>query len=172
MLKTFGALLVILSCSTIGLYYSSLVRGRVADLRAMKKNITLLRGDIKYGNTNLPEAIGALSRKNSDNFQPFFAGIEEDLLVSSGLSFATIWENGIKNYMKSTYMNQQDREQIKHLGENLGYLDKEMQLKTIDLYIEQLDHELNDSVATMKDKTRLYNMLGILSGLFLTVVLI
>ena len=172
MVKIFGALLVILSCSTIGVYFSSLVRGRVTDLRAMKKNITILRGDIKYGNTTLPEAIGALSRRNVDNFKDFFAGIEQDLLSSSGLSFQKIWEEGTKNYMKNTYMNQQDREQINHLGENLGYLDKEMQLKTIDLYIEQLDHELQDSIATMKEKTRLYNMLGILYGLYLTVVLI
>ncbi len=172
MVKIFGALLVILSCSTIGVYFSSLVRGRVADLRAMKKNITILRGDIKYGNTTLPEAIGAISRRNVDNFKEFFAGVEQDLLSSSGLSFQTIWEEGTKNYMKNSYMNQQDREQLNHLGENLGYLDKEMQLKTIDFYIEQLDHELQDSIATMKEKTRLYNMLGILSGLFLAVVLI
>ncbi len=172
MVKIFGALLVILSCSTIGVYFSSLVRGRVTDLRAMKKNITILRGDIKYGNTTLPEAIGALSRRNVDNFKEFFAGIEQDLLRSSGLSFQAIWEEGTKNYMKNSYMNQQDREQLNQLGENLGYLDKEMQLKTIDFYIEQLDHELQDSIATMKEKTRLYNMLGILSGLFLTVVLI
>ena len=172
MVKIFGAMLVILSCTTIGIYYSSLVKGRVADLRALKKDLTILRGDIKYGNTTLPEALGALSRRNLDNFKEFFAGIEQDLLVSSGISFAVIWDKGVKNYLKNTYMNQQDREQLNHLGEHLGYLDKEMQLKNIDLYMEQLDHELIDSIGTMKEKTRLYNMLGILSGLFLTVVLI
>ncbi len=171
-MKLFGAILVILSCTSIGLYYSSLVRGRVADLRAIKRDITLLRGDIKYGNTTLPEAIGALSRRNVDNFKEFFSGVEHELLTSAGLSFTNIWDKGIKQYLVNTYMNQQDLDQLNHLGENLGYLDKEMQLKTIDLYIEQLDHELTDTIATMKEKTRLYNMLGILSGLFLTVVLI
>ena len=171
-MKLFGALLVLLSCTSIGLYFSCLVRGRVTDLRAIKKDITILRGDIKYGNTTLPEALGALSRRNTDNFKEFFSGIEKDLLDANGTSFATIWDMATREYLKNTYMKQQDLEQLKTLGENLGYLDKEMQLKTIDFYVEQLDHELEDSIGTMKEITRLYNMLGILSGLFLTVVLI
>lgn len=172
MVKTLGALLVMLSCSGIGLYFSSQVRGRVADLKSMKKSITILRGDIKYGNTSLPEAIGALARRNADNFKEFYQGIERELIDSSGISFTSIWDKGIHTYLKNTYMNQQDMEQLHHLGDTLGYLDKEMQLKTIDFYIEQLDHELQEAIATMKEKTKLYNMLGVLSGLFLTVVLI
>ena len=171
-MKILGACLVILSCTSLGLYFSSLVQGRVSDLKAMKKNITILRGDIKYGNTTLPEAIGALARRNTDNFKEFFAGIEEELMNASGLSFIQIWDKGINTSLKNSYMNHNDREQLNRLGETLGYLDKEMQLKTIDFYMEQLDHELVDAVNTMKEKTRLYNMLGILSGLFLTVVLI
>lgn len=172
MIKIVGACLVILSCTSLGLYFSSLVQGRVTDLKALKKNITILRGDIKYGNTTLPEAIGALARRNSDTFKEFFAAIEGELLNSSGLSFIQIWDKGIKTCLKNSYMNQSDREQLNRLGETLGYLDKEMQLKTIDFYVEQLDHELIDAVNTMKEKTRLYNMLGILFGLFLTVVFI
>lgn len=172
MFKILGAILVISSCSAMGLYFSSIVQGRVADLRAMKKNITILRGDIKYGNTTLPEAIGAIARRNTDNFKDFFTGIEQELLKSCGLSFTNIWDKGIKDYLKDTYMNDQDREQLNRLGETLGYLDREMQLKTIDIYVEQLEHELEEAITTMKEKTRLYNMLGVLSGLFLTVVLI
>ena len=58
------------------------------------------------------------------------------------------------------------------LGENLGYLDKEMQLNTIDLYITQIQGELDDAVDSVKEKVRLYNMLGVMAGIFITIVLI
>ncbi len=171
-MKILGAILVILSCTGMGMYYSGLVKGRVTDLKDMRKNITILRGNIKYANTTLPEAIGSLAHRNSDNFREFFASVEQDLLTSDGMSFVAIWDKEIKTHIINTYMNQQDREQLTHLGETLGYLDKEMQLKTIDLYIEQLEQDLEDAVHSLKEKTRLYNTLGVLSGLFLTVILL
>ena len=171
-LKIIGAILVIASSTGIGLYFSNLTKGRVTDLKALKRNIFILRGDIRYGNTPLPEAIEALAIRNNDNFKEFFHGVVLELKKLDGLTFAKIWDKGIKNYLKESYINATDREQLNKLGETLGYLDKDMQIKTIDLYIEQLENELEEATRTVKEKTRLYNLLGVLFGIFVTIVMI
>lgn len=172
MLKLLGAILVITSSAGIGLYLSSMTRGRLSDLKEFKKNIVILRGDIRYGSTPLPEAIETVGYRCNDNFKPFFEGINEDLRKQDGSSFCQMWDKATKEYMGQTYLNQKDKANISKLGDNLGYLDKEMQVKTIDLFLEQMELEITEATDTIKDKTRLYNMLGVLGGIFVTIVLI
>lgn len=172
MLKLIGACLVILSSTGIGLYFSNVTKGRLCDLKDLKKNMFILRGDIHYGNTPLPEAIEALAARNNDNFKQFFAGIAKELRKLDGLTFTAIWDKGIHKYLKESYLSPTDRSQLSKLGETLGYLDKEMQIRTIDLYIEQLETELDEAIGSVKEKTRLYNMLGVLFGIFITIVMI
>lgn len=172
MIKIIGAFLVIVSSTGIGLYFSMMMKGRVKDLKALKKEIYLLRGDISYGATPLPEAIGMLARRSKDHFQPFFQALSVELEKLDGLTFAEIWDKCMLTSLGDTFLNDVDKELLKKLGDTLGYMDKEMQIKSIDLYAEQLELELTEAIQSEKEKTRLYNMLGVLCGIFITVVLI
>lgn len=171
-LKILGASLVILSSTGIGMYFSSITKGRLHDLKDLKKDIYLLRGDIHYGNTPLPDAIAALAERGSDNFTLFFCEVSKNLREREGQSFSSIWDKGIETFLKDSYISTVDKRQLAKLGETLGYLDRDMQLKSIDLYMDQMNLELDDAASTIKEKTKLYNMLGVLFGLFLTIVMI
>ena len=65
-----------------------------------------------------------------------------------------------------------DKENLVRFGENLGYLDREMQLGTIDLYLNQLEEEINEQAIVARERTKLYNVLGIMAGIFITIVMI
>ena len=62
--------------------------------------------------------------------------------------------------------------QLIHFGENLGYLDKHMQMNTFELYLSQLDDEITELSRTVKGKAYLYNSLGIMAGIFITIIMI
>lgn len=172
-MKIVGALMVILSCTGIGLYFSMMTKGRVVELKALKKEMYFLRGDITYGSTPLPEAIELLSRRNTtSHLACFFFHVALQLKKLEGRPFSEIWDEGINKNLEDSYLKEQDKEPLRRLGENLGFLDKDTQVKSIDLYIEILEQELEEAIRTEKEKTRLYNTLGVLSGVFLTVVLI
>lgn len=171
-IKLVGACLVILSSTGIGLYFSSITRGRLQDLKDLKKNMFSLRGDIQYGNTPLPDAMEGLAQRCNDNFTLLFSSVANELKNRGGCTFSVIWDKGIEEHLKQSYLSVNDRRQLTKLGDTLGYLDKDMQTKNIDLYIEQLDVELDEAITTMKEKTRLYNMLGVLFGIFITIVMI
>lgn len=58
------------------------------------------------------------------------------------------------------------------MGETIGYLDKEMQEKTIDFAIEQIE----DVIFQMKDQVikncRMYRSLGLSFGLLVVIILV
>ena len=58
------------------------------------------------------------------------------------------------------------------MGEHLGYMDKEMQLGMIDLYVEQLDEEIKVAKESNDEKIKVYRCLGITVGLFAVLIII
>ena len=53
----------------------------------------------------------------------------------------------------------------------MGFLDQKMQLTTITHYIMGLEAAIEDAEKEVNEKVKLYNMLGILGGIFITIVM-
>lgn len=56
-------------------------------------------------------------------------------------------------------------------GEHLGYLDLEMQEHTVALYLEQLELSIQFYREHEREQSRLYTSLGIMGGLFLSIIM-
>ena len=82
----------------------------------------------------------------------------------SGNTFSQVWKEAVENQLHSTSLNKKDKSSLIQFGENLGYLDKEMQMNTIELFINQMEDELQDLSETTKEKVYLYKSLGIMGG--------
>lgn len=171
-IKVIGCILVIASTTGMGFFFSSEMKGRIADLREFRKLVVLLRGDIRYANTPLPEAISSLARRHNGRFHAFFEKVSIKLQELSGQTFSEIWKAAVGNEMKDTSLTKKDKLQLIQFGENLGYLDKDMQLNTLDLYISQLEDELTELSKSVKEKSYIYNSLGIMAGIFLTIIML
>ena len=169
--KVVGCILIILSSTLMGFYCSSELRSRINDLKELRKIIMLLRGDIRYGNTPLPEAINAIAKRHDGNFKNFLVKVSDSLSERLGNTFSQIWAQAVEKELHITSLSKRDKYQMIQFGEHLGYLDKEMQLNTLDLYIAQLDDEIRELSETVKEKTYLYNSLGIMAGIFMAIIL-
>jgi stage III sporulation protein AB len=171
-MKIIGCIMVIASSAGMGFYFSSEMKERIDDLKELRKLIGLLRGDIRYAATPLPEAISALNRRHNGRFHQFLEYVSTKLNELSGQTFTLIWRTGVEKMLGNTSVNKKDKLQLAQLGENLGYLDKDMQVNTLDLYITQLEEEITDLSKTVKEKAYLYNTLGIMAGIFITIIMI
>ena len=170
-LKMIGCLLVIASSTAMGFFFSNEMKCRLENLKELKKLIMLLRGDIRYANTPLPEAISAIARRNPGNFKAFFQSTSQKLQDLSGQTFAEIWKEAVNKELMETSLTKKDKLHLIGFGENLGYLDKDMQINTLDLFITQLEDEINETSKTVKEKAYLYNSLGIMAGIFISIVM-
>ncbi|MDF2472414.1 MAG: hypothetical protein K0R92_100 [Lachnospiraceae bacterium] len=171
-IKIIGCILIITSCTGMGWYFSSELRNRIADLKELKKIIILLRGDIRYANTPLPEAVQALAIRQEGKYKLFLSEIADRLKELGGISFQTIWKETIEKKLDNTSLSKKDLEYLGQLGENLGYLDKDMQINTLDLYLSQIEEEIKELTRNVKEKTYLYNSLGVMGGIFITIIML
>lgn len=171
-MKVVGCVLVITSSTAMGFFFSNEMKCRIEGLRELKKLIGLLRGDIRYASTPLPEAISALYRRHTGSFNPFFRYVSEKLQELSGLTFSEVWKQAVERELLDTSLTKKDKLNLIHFGENLGYLDKDMQMNTLDLYLSQLEDEIADLSKTVKEKTYLYNSLGIMAGVFISIIMV
>jgi stage III sporulation protein AB len=171
-LKIIGCILVIASSTGIGFFFSSEMKNRIEDLKELRKLIGLLKGDIRYANTPLPEAISVLARRYKGSFDSFFQYASTKLQELSGQTFTQIWRAAVEQELVNTSLSKKDKAQLISFGENLGYLDKDMQMNTFELYLTQLEDELRELSKTVKERAYLYNSLGIMAGVFISIIMI
>lgn len=171
-IKIIGCVLILSSCSGMGWYFSSELRTRIKDLKELKKLIYLLKGDIRYANTPLPEAVQALSIRHGGKYKSFLTYISNKLLELSGVTFYEIWKEAVNKKLDKTSLNKKDIQGLIQLGETLGYLDKDMQMNTLELYISGLEEEIEELSKNVKEKSYLYNSLGVMGGIFITIIMI
>lgn len=170
-MKIVGCILVITSSTAIGFFFSNEMKYRLDNLRELRKLIVLLRGDIRFANTALPEAISAIARRNPGIYKTFFQNTAGKLQELSGRTFTEIWKEGVEIDLKDTSLSKKDKENLIGFGDNLGYLDKDMQLNTLELYITNLEEEITEISQKVKEKSYLYNSLGIMAGIFISILM-
>lgn len=172
MIKGIGALLILASAAGIGASYSNDLKGRCMELRMLKQMIYMLRGEIKYTKTPLPEAFASMAVRMKEPFGSFLEELAEQMANPGNRSFGELWQAQIKASLSGTRLKKEDKEQLGGLGEVLGYLDLEMQLSSIDLYLEQLELRIREAQETARTKQKLYQSLGVAGGIFLVILLV
>ena len=170
-LRILGSVLVILSCSGLGFYMASQWNEHLRTVEKLRKMIFLLKGEIVYAKSPLTEAFERTGRKGGGEMGALFEGVSVRLSGQQGEPFYTIWQEEIDRLPKEVCLSKEDKQNLKGLGEHLGYLDMDMQERNILLYLEQLDITIDYLRQHKQEKSRLYTSLGIMGGLFLTVIM-
>lgn len=83
-----------------------------------------------------------------------------------------MWTESIDRCLIKSQLKNKDKEELKAIGMQMGYLDEQMQLGTIDLYLEQLSFVIQKTREELVMKKRLCNCLGVMGGIFLVIILI
>lgn len=169
--KWLGALFVITGCTGMGLWMADQWKLHLRVLEDLRKLIFLIKGEIIYANSPLTEAFERAGRKSSTCIGELFLNVSERMEKQQGEPFYVMWKEEIDKLGKAVPLSKEDRQELKCMGEHLGYLDREMQERTILLYLEQLDITIHYLREHLREKSRLYTSLGIMGGLFLTIVM-
>lgn len=140
-------------------------------LEDLRKMILLLRGEILYQGAPLEEAFEKAGEKTECCLGNLFRKTAERLAERNGETFYNIWKAEVDSLERKIPLSASDRQQLKEFGEHLGYLDRDMQEKTIHLYIQQLDGEISYLKEHQRERSRLCMSLGMAGGFFLIIVL-
>ena len=172
MLKITGACLILCSAAGIGASFSGELKRRVMELRILKQLVYMLQGEIRNARLPLPEAFCHVSVRLPVPVGTFLSETADELKKADGRTLGEVWKMEEAKHLKGLHLVRADLEQLESLGEVLGYLDAEMQLAAIRLYLEQLENSIAEAQEHMGSRQKLYQSLGIAGGVFLVILLL
>lgn len=170
-LKTAGAVLVFAGASGLGYWYASRLRERVACLETVRRMVFLLKGEILYAGASLEEAFEQVGKREEGEVSELFCGVSERLSKKQGESFYSMWEEEVDKLSPAVPLSREDRRELRQFGKHLGYLDRQMQERTLLLYLDQLELSIGQLRESQKEKSRLCVSLGMAGGLFFIIIM-
>ncbi len=169
--KVIGSIAVLTACSGFGFYCAGEMTRRLKQLRELSEAILLLKGDIRYLRSSLPEAFAAAAVRTGA-FAEFFRSVARQLGGFCTASVEEAFSIASKGCLKDTALTKQDISMLVKLGGMLGKMDADMQLNALEWYLEQLEGLTDTLDRENKKRALLSKSLGILAGIFLLVILL
>ena len=172
MIKGIGAVMVILAGGGWGMLQAAKIEECYRQMRYLRKLIFRIRSEIRYSRQVLPEAFLHVGSGAQERYKMWLLSLCERLTKRQGTSLAGIWEEETRKYLAETGIPQDMMESLIRLGRELGTIDIEMQVKTLDLYLEQMEQKMEDMRTEQKERIRLYQCVGVTGGIFLAIILL
>ena len=171
MLKLAGSILVITVSVLYGWQVRRELQEHVEQLVAMKEMFLMLWGEISYTRTPLKEAFLQIASQGKEPFSSFLLKAAEELEENES-SMGCFWNRLVEQESNKFLFNEEERGLLQRAGENFGYLDGQMQLKNLELYMEQAEVLIRKAQKELKDKQKGSSVLSLMCGLFLVILLL
>lgn len=170
LLKIIGIIVLIITGALLGYSLCDDYIERINCLESVKKALLILRGEIKHNNSSICEALENIEVSNK-TVMSFIKRVIKEYKYKK-ISLWEAWEMGITGYLeKESGLNKEEIKIINDFGKNLGITDRETQLKNIDECVNEMKELISGLKKEKKEKCKLYKTLGVLSGLFISIIL-
>ena len=170
-IKIVGMILTLGASTALGLYLASLGAFRRQDLMEFKKALLILKSEIEYIAAPLPEAMANIAARTAQPLARLFADFAQNLKQNEdGETAYRLWLSSINAHKKEAFLKEEDWEIIGNFGKTLGYLDKQMQIDSINFTIDYIDSQAAELQESNEKNQRMYQSLGIIGGILLLVV--
>ena len=162
--------MILFSGAGCGFALSSRLSGRKRNLEMILRMIILLKGEIRYGNTSLYDAFTGAAGKLEGKYREFFLLTARKMQSRKGEAFGKIFRKCAEECLVASELTEEDREKLYSLGQRLGYLGLEMQMKQLELMEEDIRLSLQEIQKELPERKKMYQSLGILLGILLAVI--
>lgn len=165
MLKAAGIIIIIIVTTLTGNYFSNMLKVRVVNLKKINYMIDEITTMIRFKSSTVYEISEIL--KSSGRFSDF----EFLYKIDKEVPFQQSWYNSVLSYSPCG-MKKSDVELLADIGRKLGTSDLEGQLSTLALQQAELTSYISSAEKDYLQKVKLYRSLGVLTGAFISVMLI
>ena len=172
MMKIAGALLLTAGTTLMATRAASGIQDEYRQIQYLQQIMYLLLSEIRYSRAYLGEAFLHIGGQVREPYSKWLAQMSRRMDSRDEGIFSDIWENSAEEYLADSGLPGEEISRLKALGTRLGAADMDMQLKTLELYQEQLAVSMSEKREGMRTKMRLCRCLGVTSGIFLTVLLV
>lgn len=169
MVKLAGVVMIIISCSAIGVSLSREMTRRKGSIKAHIEALRIIKSEILFKGSDLASIMTLLTNRCGGGAARFYALSYEN--ASKGLTFSKAAEKNF-NLLKKDGLINEDIEIIKSFCNVLGRYDACSQSEMISRAIEGLEANLSELKGEMASKGKLYRAIGATAGIVLALVII
>lgn len=172
MFRIVGCLLIIAAGTGLGFSESLRLSERICTLEMLLQMVICLKGEISSGNASLPDAFCGTAGRMNGKYREFLINAANRMKAGNGEKLSQICRECAEASLKKSCLTHGEKDAFFSVGEYLGYMDLEMQMKQLSLYEKNLEEDISRLKEEASRKKRLYRSLGILGGLLLAVLLV
>jgi stage III sporulation protein AB len=166
MFKYIGIFVIVLSSSLIGFSCSDKLRKRAKELGMIHHMLDEISILIRYKAMTVYEIIKTLKENQMFNNLPLLINFK----INEQEPFSVSWDKQLESM--HTDLKEGDIKLLKSFGNSLGTSDIDGQLQTIEVYKNDFKKLEADALSIYDKKARLYRSLGLLCGMFISIMLI
>jgi len=170
-LKVIGAAMVVLAGGIAGMQLAKYYARRPRELKSMMGALLLLKTEIGYAATPLPEALTVIAKRADPAVSHFFHTAAAYLHNVPGATAVDAWSRALAEAGRTMALREEDVETLQDLGASLGGSCREEQVRHIALAIERLKASAASAETDAGRYVRLYNFLGFGAGLTVVILL-
>ena len=169
-MKTAGIILILFSGTGLGLCKSMELTARLKILEKLAQLLLLLKGEIRCTGATLEDAFHDAAAKMPGEYRLFLKETAGWLQQRPGITFDEIFRECAVRLLPLYRLSEEERESFLSLGEKLGYLDREMQIRQLELYETDFLYLLQNLRKDKEEKKKIYRSLGAMGGILLAIL--
>lgn len=170
-MKMLGILCILCGSVMVGVYYRGREIARYHNLVELFQGMTVMQGEILSVQTPLPDAVNQAAKRTRGVTSRFLYDVSENL-VERNMNMKLIWEKEVQKYFDEKQLKKEDKEELIRMGDVIGYLDVEMQGKSIEMYRKRLETSIQRQQEEVKKKAGLYPILFVCAGILCCLILV
>lgn len=172
MTKFIGSLLIISATSLWGVRTANGFKEEYRQIQYIQKILWQIKSRIGYTRADLGEVFFRVAREVREPYKSWLMGISKEMERNDGKLIAQIWREQTMEKLRSSGLPESEVQRMAQVGDCMGSVDIELQMKNLELYISELEQSMNEMRPAIQEKVRVYHWLGVTGGVFISVLLL
>ena len=170
--KIAGILCILIAATGLSAGNNRRLHRQVREIRQLQQLLQLLQGELEYQCAALPEAFRRCAAHLQGECAIWMQRMEQRLEEYEGLGFQEIWEQELERFYGNTVLSEECLMNLKQLGSQFAFVDRDTQLRGIRLCAMRLEEEESRLTQELPRKLKMGTGLMLLAGCFLVILLI
>ena len=171
MQKLIGSILVLPAPAGAGYLYGEGLKDYLRQMEYLRYIAGMIRGQLEYTGAPLQELLMDVSAKIKEPYKSWLEHTARRTAKRTDADFTEIWKGCVEKDLGAAGLKKEHREWIRDFGAFLGQGDRETMGRSIELSMKQMDLMIRQQRGELAGKRKIGNWLGVMSGLFLIILL-
>ena len=171
MQKLIGSIFVLTATAGAGYLYGEGLKDYLRQMEYLRYIAGMIRGQLEYTGAPLQELLMDVSAKIKEPYKSWLEHTARRTAKRTDADFTEIWKGCVEKDLGAAGLKKEHREWIRDFGAFLGQGDRETMGRSIELSMKQMDLMIRQQREELAGKRKIGNWLGVMSGLFLIILL-